>query len=293
MTNHDKRGETLRASVIIAAYNRRDDVGECLDELTGHELVPERVEVIVIDDASTDGTADLIKASYPHVRLFVNERNLGPACARNRGAREARGGLLIFLDSDAVPSSAWLEAMLAHDDGATLLTGRVTDFEGTRVQIGPRRATFLGKSLPCAPDRANTGGSGNLAIPRSVFLEIGGFDEEIPFYFEDSFLCIRARKAGLKAKYLADAVVRHKGRGVKEGMAVWMQEHNSTYAMLKHYRGNLPAMALFLLLNTLWALLRIVTLALRMRPTDSRRIFSGCRSACARFFFGVTPPEPF
>ncbi len=283
----------LKASIVIPSYNRKADLCECLNALPLDSLDSHRIEVIVVDDGSTDGTIELLRSDYPQIRLLENEQNSGPAFSRNRGTRAARGELVIYLDSDAVPSESWLDEMLKHDDGQTVLLGCIKDYAGDRIQGGPRRATFIGKSIRCRPEQANTGASCNLGIPRQCFVDIRGFDEEIPYYFEDCDLCIRAGKAGYKATYLAEAVVRHKGTEFKKGKAVWMQEHNSTYAMLKAYRGKPLHFFLFTLLNSSWVLWRVITLALKMNLADSRRIISGCVSAYARFYRGKTHQSPF
>ena len=182
--------------MIVATRDRRDDVEECLAPLTSERLDRLRAEVIVLDDASTDGTADMLAARFPWVRVIVNPANAGPGPARNMAAAEAQGGLLVFIDSDAVPREGWLEALVADDDGETVLIGRVLDYRTGAVQYGPCRATFLGKSLPCRPGRVNTGGAGNMAVPKRLFDSVSGFDPEIPNCFEDSWLCIRLGRAG-------------------------------------------------------------------------------------------------
>lgn len=280
----DKKNANLDASIIIASYNRYNDLKECLDRLYSLDL-PD-TEIMVVDDASTDGTSDLIESQYPDVCLIVNEQNMGPAVSRNRGSREARGRLLIFLDSDAVPEKDWYENLCKNDDGQTLLIGCIKDYEGERIQGGPRRITYIGKSVRCAEDMANTGASCNMAIPNNFFTELGGFDEELSeyFHFEDSDLCVRANKVGVPAKYVSDAVVRHKGDEFKRGKFIWNQEFNSTYAMLKFYRGKPLATLYFTLLNTSWALSRIIILILKGRFKDGYRILSGCISAYRRFY---------
>jgi GT2 family glycosyltransferase len=240
------------------------------------------VEVIVIDDASTDGTPAAVRDGFPEVRLLVNADNTGPARARNIAARAASGRLLLFLDSDGAVAPAWLDVMLAADDGETVLLGRTVDYGDGRLQQGPRRATFIGKSLPCRPERANTGGAGNLGVPRACFDTLQGFDEDIPLYFEDSDFCIRARKAGFRFRYLDGAVFRHKGSGLRHGEGITRQEHNSTYAMLKAYRGKPLHLALFTLLNGLWLILRLATWGLAGRPADAKRLWRGWTSAYAR-----------
>jgi len=272
-----------RASVVIATHNRQRDLEECLASLAAQPLEPHATEVIVIDDASTDGTVTELSACFPEVRWLRNETNGGPAASRNRAAGEARGDVLLFLDSDGVVTEGWLERMLAHHDGGTVLLGCAVDYDGGRVQGLPRRATFLGKSLRCAPHRANTGPSCNLGVPKAAFDAIGGFDEDIPYYFEDSDLCIRLRKAGARFVYVEDAIFRHKGDERKKGEAIRMQEHNSVFAMLKAYRGNPLKLAAFTLANGLWLVLRLILWTLRGRVSDAARLWRGWRSAYARF----------
>ncbi len=275
--------DTLAASVIITSFNRRADLAECLRALPESSLDAHNAEVIVFDDASTDGTAEFVSADSPHVILLGSTVNCGPSHARNAASRLARGRLLLFVDSDAVPSPEWLPRMLESDDGNTILIGAVRDYIGGRLQSGPRRATFIGKSLPCHPSRANTGASCNLGVPKACFDALGGFDEELPYYFEDSDLCIRARKAGYKATYLIDAEVRHKGNETKRGPAIRMQEENSTYAMLKAYRGKPLHQLAFTAANSAWAAARVASYSLRGNFTDARAIASGSLSAHRRY----------
>lgn len=265
----------MKASIIIPCHNRSDDVAELLTSLDVDTLAVLGVEVIVADDGSTDGTATMVQREFPGVRVLTSAVNMGPARTRNRAAAAARGPLLLYLDSDGAVAPGWLEAMLGHDDGRTVLLGNVVDFEGGRVQSVPRRATFLGKSLRCRPERANSGPSCNLGIPKACFEALGGFDEDIPYYFEDSDLCIRARHAGCGFAFVADAVFRHKGVERKRGDAVRMQERNSVYAMLKAYAGRPLHTTAFVILNTGWFALRLLTWGLCGRWGDCRRLVRG------------------
>lgn len=278
-----------RASIIIPSYNRRNDLLECLGSIDPALLSRYGVEVIVIDDASSDDTVAAVRRDYSHVRILSNVENRGPAFSRNTAARAARGRLLLFLDSDGVVTESWLPEMLAHDDGKTILLGCAVDYVGGRVQRLPRRATFIGKSLRCRPNRANTGPSCNLGVPRACFDALQGFDEEIPQYFEDSDLCIRARRAGFRFRYLPQAVFRHKGDDIMRGDAICKQEHNSTYAMLKAYRGRPILRAAFTLANGLWLAVRLGIWGFQGRIVDCRRLWIGWTSAYRRFRKGKAP----
>jgi GT2 family glycosyltransferase len=286
ITPPTKNGSThsCRATIIIPAYNRCGDVCALLDSLQTDTLDRRNVEVIVVDDHSTDKTVQTVSSRYPEVRLMVNDINSGPAYSRNVASRAARGRMLIYLDSDGVVKEGWLEQMLSHDHPNTILLGNAMDYEGGRVQSLPRRATFIGKSLQCSPNRANTGPSCNLGVPRECFRALDGFDEDIPYYFEDSDFCIRARKAGFGFCYLPEAIFLHKGNEYKQGVAIRHQEHNSTFAMLKAYRRNPFKLTAFLLLNNLWLLLRITVWSARGRFKDTGHLIRGATTAHARFF---------
>src|SRR3954468_1701828 len=91
--------EPLRGSVIIPSWNTRELLGRCLDSLATQEL-PGGFETVVVDNASTDGTAELLRERAERVRALTNERNVGFAAANNQAAREARGRILVFLNSD-------------------------------------------------------------------------------------------------------------------------------------------------------------------------------------------------
>ena len=101
--------EAKSASIIIPTFNGASRIGNCLDSLV-KQTTGRDVEILVVDDGSTDNTANVVR-SYSSVRI-ISQANAGPASARNRGAIEARGNILLFTDDDCVPMPDWLEAML-------------------------------------------------------------------------------------------------------------------------------------------------------------------------------------
>lgn len=274
----------MHASIIIPSRDRRAWLCALLDSLARELGDRDDVEVIVVDDASCDGTASAVAEGYSWVRLEVAQKALGPSAARNCAARVASGRLLLFLDADGEVAEGWLAAMLAADDGDTVLLGNVVDFLSGRVQSVPRRSTFLGKSVRCRPERANTGPSCNLGMPKALFDALGGFDEELPYYFEDSDLCIRANRAGAKFRFVAGAAFRHHGSEVKRAEAIRLQEAHSVYAMLKGYEGDWVRVVVFTLGNGAWMLVRVLSWSLAGRWFDAGLLVRGWAQGNLRYF---------
>ncbi len=101
----------MRASVIVPAYNAAPTIENCLRTLTRQDLPRADYEIILVDDGSTDTTPQLAQP-FAQVRL-IRCRHRGPAAARNRGAREARGEFLFFTDADCEPTTNWIQNLLA------------------------------------------------------------------------------------------------------------------------------------------------------------------------------------
>ena len=98
----------MLVSVIIPAYNEENTIESCLNSLLNQTIGKESYEVIVVDDGSTDSTSEIIKR-YP-VKLF-RQGNSGPATARNLGAKNSSGEIILFTDADCVAEPNWIEEM--------------------------------------------------------------------------------------------------------------------------------------------------------------------------------------
>ncbi len=166
-------------SVIIPAYNASRTLGDSLAALEAQTVLREQYEVIVVDDGSTDDTG-AVAASFP-VHL-IQQANRGPAAARNRGAREARGAVLVFTDADCVPCKDWLAEMVQPlaDAGTVAVKGayrtRQRSWVARFAQIEfEERYDLLQRSTRI--DMVDTYAA---AYRKDVFLKLGGFDEAFP-----------------------------------------------------------------------------------------------------------------
>jgi len=196
-------------SIIIPAYNASNTIGKCLYSLLNQSIPKERYEIIVVDDGSTDGTAEIIK-NLPIRYLW--QHNQGPATARNRGANEAKGEIILFTDADCVPEYNWIEEMVkpfndpevmavkgAYKTQQKALTARFAQIEfEERFEMLKKAETI---------DMVDTYSA---AYRKSVFLSFGGFDPSFPVANnEDTELSYKMSKAGYKMVFKPDAIVYH------------------------------------------------------------------------------------
>jgi GT2 family glycosyltransferase len=204
----------MRVSVVIPTHNRRASLRACLAAALAQEL-DGGYEVIVVDDASTDGTADMLAAEFPAVRVLRQAANRGPAAARNRGIQAARGAFVAFTDDDCRVPPGWLAALLAALERHPRAAGAggwqappdelVRRNPVARVEYdqhfrrwGPaaQREQVGGYEVPAF-------GTNNAAYRRAALLELGGFDEGFPAAAgEDADLNYRLAQAGWQLAYL-------------------------------------------------------------------------------------------
>jgi len=219
-------------SIIIPTFNRATILAQCLQHLAAQTLAGERFEIIVVDDGSTDATAQVLAAAQTGCTLVHEQQaNLGPAAARNRGLRRARGHWVLFLNDDALLDPQALEIHLAE-----------------HARRGPR-AAVLG-SFPMHPDYARLDApvghclnhsdlifdywrmvpdhaydhhhfyTCNLSIARELVLRHGGFDEGfVRMGAEDIELGLRLQQDGCEVFYRPDCIARHAHRLDAQGLA--------------------------------------------------------------------------
>lgn len=234
----------MELSVIIVSYNTADQIGPCLSALAAAPGGPR--EIIVVDNASIDGSAAFIGQNFPDVRLLANEKNRGFAAANNQALPSCRGKYILFLNPDTVVQGEALERMRAfmEDHPRVGLAGAhiVNDDGSPQESVSYRypggkyaREELAGLQGPIACVL------GAAMIARRECLEqVGGFDEDFFLYGEDQDLCLRIRKRGYEIGYIPAAVVAHRG-GQSERRTtpaeVWRKKIRAEYLFYrKHYR---------------------------------------------------------
>jgi GT2 family glycosyltransferase len=212
-----------KVSVIIPVWNGREYLPGCLDALLAQEY-PD-FEVIAVDNASVDGSAELIAEQYPQVRLIRSSRNLGFAGGCNAGLKVARGDVLVLLNQDTVVLPGWLLALVEalQQPEVGIVGCKILYPDGKTIQhAGGWIEWPLGLAHHYGHGELDQGQWDQLreveyvtgaamAFWGHVVKQIGGMDEGFwPGYFEDADFCFRAREKGYKILYTYKAVVLHK-----------------------------------------------------------------------------------
>lgn len=236
-------------SLIIVNWNGRRFLQPCLDAVAAQRGV--EVETILVDNGSSDGSAEFVRGAYPWVRIVALPDNRGFAGGNNAGAREAAGRYLAFLNNDTIADPDWLRALRAGVDeaaGFLLATSRIVYMHDATVVDSAGDGMFRwGGAF-----KRHHGGPASLAlrseevfgmcgaaclISASAFRELGGFDDDFFVSHEDVDLSYRARLLGYRCRYVADAVVRHHGSatlGRASAFAVFHGQRNLEWVYLKN-----------------------------------------------------------
>ena len=203
-----------RVSVVIPAHNEAPGIGDTIRAVRAQARTGIEIEVLVVDDGSEDGTADVAQAAG--ARVIRMEPGGNPAAARNRGAAEATGDPIVFLDADCVPTSGWLAAILAaHDRGEGVVGGSLDLPPG--LPASARCDYYCGWYLvhshrpagevPHIPPP-------NLSVRRELFFQTSGFTERQPFSYtnEERIWQGELRRAGHRLWFEPAARVFHHNR---------------------------------------------------------------------------------
>jgi GT2 family glycosyltransferase len=259
-------GDMSEISVVIPNYNNAPRLERCISALLKNQGIK---EIIVVDDASTDDSIEVLQ-KYPNIRLLQNKNNLGPVKSRNLGAAIASGKYLFFMDSDAELEPAYLETLhnfLEHNPQVAVVSGKIlSGDERIWYNFGPRFAVIqaagskiFNDTFPYWRDtrfapimkELSTPFTGNFRkdieqevgwviemafmTPRSVFLDLKGFDEGFFMFHEGPDYSERARqKLGLKTYYLPQVTALDLGGHSHAGTRSQIMRESNRYWRKKH-----------------------------------------------------------
>jgi hypothetical protein len=257
----------MKLSIIIVCWNVRRDLLRCLQSIKEYPA-DESFEIIVVDNAGTDGTVEAVKKNFSEVTIIENKENRGFSAANNQAIRIAKGQYLFLLNPDTLVHPGSLDTMIQFLDnhpGAGACGPNLGDEDGTahnsvgyvptfrsllyRKTFFKSLGIFRGHYRKLQADNFNYDRQADveqlsgaaLMVRRSVMNEIGLMDESFFLYYEDVDLCLRIRKARWKIVYVPDALITHAGGKSTQQMSAKKNIilYKSIFIYLRKHKGKL------------------------------------------------------
>ena len=243
-----------QVSISIVNLDGKKYIGKCLDSIKKLNYPPDKIEIIVVDNGSKDGSVKFIRSGYPGAKIISNQKNMGFAAANNQAAREAGGDYIAFLNNDTTVDREWLIELLRpiYMDREVVVSGsKVLSIDGKRIDFVGGMINFEGKGFQidygiskdkdkhhCIKYLPFVNG-GAMMAKRDVFLKAGGFDEDFFAYYEDVDFGWRLWVLGYRIVFAPKSIVYHHHHGTSkqfgEDKLRFLKERNSLYSVFKNY----------------------------------------------------------
>ncbi len=242
--------ELPKISIILVVYNGMQYLPECLSAVIEERKAHRGCEVVVIDNASQDGSADWVAAQYPDIVLLRNVSNLGFARASNQGAALANGETLVFLNQDTRVLPGWLKPLieeLYQGDKVGLTTSKLLLMSNPeRINLCGQDILYtgmtFGRGALCpvnefnTPEKVGAVSGASFAIRRSLWEYLGGFDASFFMYYEETDLSWRANLQGYFCRYIPDSISFHDAALKPTIKAAYYSNRNRPILLLKHWK---------------------------------------------------------
>ena len=282
--------ERVRISVVIASYNSKKTIAECLRSLENQSR-KRGVEIIVID-SSTDGTAEFVRESFPKVKIFEFMERKYCGDARNAGIKKAKGEIIAFIDADCIADTSWVDEIIkAHSSPHLAIGGAVAN--GTPERLIAWAAFFCEFSqwIPTGRRRYMKDCAGaNISYKREVFDKVGVFIEGT--YCSDTNFHWRLEEVGHRLLFAPSILVYHRYLEDWKTYLTHEYEHGQSFARVRVEGKNFPRTKRFVFgfcfpLIALKLFLRIGILNLKHRNYLNFFMRSLPLSAAGVFFWSV------
>ena len=237
----------MRTSVIIVNWNGLHHLEHCLPALAAQTLKSD--EIIIVDNASSDGSVAYLKTNYPEIKLVELDENLGFSGGNIAGYELASGDYIVLLNNDTKPLPDWLERLVRCADDhpeVGIVASLMTDWEGETIDTAGDGCSVTGRgfknymnypaSTPLSSGYVFSACAGAALYKRALLTEVGFFDARFFMNGEDTDLAFRAQLAGWKVFFCAESVVRHRisgSQGVYSDKAVYYSSRNHLWLYLK------------------------------------------------------------
>lgn len=210
-------------SIIILNYNGKELLSECFSSLLKLDYPKELIEIILIDNGSSDDSVMFMKEYFPNVKIIQNSENLGFAKANNIGIKNAKGKYVALLNNDMRVNENWLKELiipLIDDNSIGITSSKILNWEGTKIDYAGAGISFSGFGyqrgfgkeffLYNEPEYCLFPCGGSMAMSKNLFLMFGGFDDDYFAYYEDVDLGWRCWIYGYSMLYVPESIVYHK-----------------------------------------------------------------------------------
>ncbi len=299
----DPTTRAIDVSIGIAHRNNRDLLHNCVKSIFD-SVESASIEVIVVDNASTDGSAEAVAQAFPAIRVLRNEVPRGYGASNNQAFAASSGRYFLVLNNDTLFTPRVLETLIAFSErqpGAGCIACRILNTDGTLqhscsyrfdlwnqiyddlvpINLLARRSRFRSRMFHWDHNEVREVDvvlGAFMLFPREVYAQIGGFDETFEFFVEEFDICERVRRAGRRVMFTPDAVITHLGGQTFEAEPV-RHYITSQQSRQRYFRKHYGAWQAYFLRATALAgvCIRLVGWGLagllaRQRRTDARKM---------------------
>ncbi|HEX3623422.1 MAG TPA: glycosyltransferase [Acidimicrobiales bacterium] len=249
-------------SVVLVNFRGADDTITCLRSFADVDWPADALELLVVDNASGDGSAARIREAVPGATVVESDTNGGFSGGCNLGAAHARGEFLAFLNNDARPGAGWISAAvdaLTREANVAAVASKVLDWEGERIDYVDGSLTWYGMGYKRECELPDTGewdkprdvlfATGAAMFVRAdVYRAVDGFDDRYFMFYEDVDLGWRLNLLGWRVRYVPTSVAYHRHHASMKSYGAWREhyllERNALFSLYKNLGDDLLAKAL-------------------------------------------------
>ncbi|MGA0798641.1 MAG: glycosyltransferase, partial [Candidatus Nanopelagicales bacterium] len=244
-----------KVSVVLVNYRGAEDTLNAIESLLDCDWDASKLEIIVVDNASGDDSLEKLGAVKNKIKLIVSENNLGFAGGVNLGVKEATGEIIALLNNDARADKNWITSAvekLNSDKEIAAIACKVLNWDGSKIDFVDGSLTWYGMGYKREAEKPvnqvidyerdvlfATGSA--MFVKKSIFDEVGGFDENFFMFYEDVDLGWRLNLFGYKVKYLPTSIAYHKHHASIEKFGQYHEhyllERNALLSLYKNYEA--------------------------------------------------------